>query len=89
MVVCECVLSDNIRKHIRIIQKKLQMDSSFSSRSDTVKMLLKYMVSDVDGLSINDLILIDDYFTEHPTFLYEFNNDFMMSATFNSDSHFG
>ncbi len=89
MIVCECILSDNARKHISIIQKKLQKDSSLLSKSDTVEILLKYIVSDVDGISVDDLILIDDYFSVHPSFLHAFYNDFMLSATFNSYSYSG
>jgi len=89
MIVCECILSDNARKHISIIQKKLQKDSSLLTKSDTVEILLKYIVSDVDGVSVDDLILIDDYFSDHPSFLHAFYNDFMLSATFNSDSYSG
>ncbi len=67
----------------------LQKDSTLSSRSDTIEMLVKYIVSDVDKISVNDLIVIDDYFSEHPSFLHAFFNDFMLSATFNSYSYFG
>jgi hypothetical protein len=54
-----------------------------------VEILLKYIVSDVDGISVDDLILIDDYFSVHPSFLHAFYNDFMLSATFNSHSYSG
>ena len=87
MVICECILSDNTFDHLKIVQKILQKDFSLSSRSDTVEMLLKYIVSDVDKISVNDLIVIDDYFSEHPSFLHTFFNDFMLSATFNSNSY--
>jgi len=82
MIVCECILSDDTHKHIRIIQKILQKDYSSLGMSDTVAMLLRYIISDVDMVSVNDLFLIDDYFLEHPLFLYQFKNDVMMSATF-------
>jgi len=82
MIVCEYILSDDTHKHIRIIQKILQKDYSSLGMSDTVAMLLRYIISDVDVVSVNDLILIDDYFLEHPLFLYQFKNDVMMSATF-------
>ena len=87
MVLCECILSDNTLEHIKTIQKILQKDSTLSSRSDTIEMLVKYIVSDVDKISVNDLIVIDDYFSEHPSFLHTFFNDFMLSATFNSNSY--
>jgi len=89
MIVCECILSDDTHRHINTVQKKLQKNSSLTGRSDTVEILLKYIVSDVDGISRNDLILINDYFSEHPSFLHAFYNDFMISATFNRDSYFG
>ena len=87
MVLCECILSDNTLEHLKTIQKILQKDSTLSSRSDTIEMLVKYIVSDVDKISVNDLIVIDDYFSEHPSFLHTFFNDFMLSATFNSNSY--
>ncbi len=83
MVLCECILSDNTLEHLKIIQKMLQKDSTLSGRSDTIEMLVKYIVSDVDKISVNNLIVIDDYFSEHPSFLHAFFNDFMLSATFN------
>ncbi len=83
MVICECILSDNTLEHLKIVQKMLQKDLSLSGRSDTIEMLVKYIVSDVDKISVNDLIVIDDYFSEHPSFLHAFFNDFMLSATFN------
>ncbi len=86
MVICECVLSDHTLKHLEIIQNILQKNSSFSTRSDTVEILLRYIVSDIDTLSLDDLVLVDDYFSEHPAFLYAFYNDIMMSATFYFDS---
>ena len=89
MVICECILSDNTLEHLKTIQKMLQKDLSLSGRSDTIEMLVKYIVSDVDKISENDLIVIDDYFSEHPSFLHAFFNDFMLSATFNSYSNFG
>jgi len=89
MVICECILSDNTLDHLKIVQKILQKDLTLSGRSDTVEMLLKYIVSDVDGVPVHNLILIDDYFSEHPSFLHAFYNDFMLSATFNSYSYFG
>jgi len=87
MVICECILSDNTLDHLKIIQRMLQKDLSLSGRSDTIEMLVKYLVSDVDKISVNDLIVIDDYFSEHPLFLHSFYNDFMLSATFNSNSY--
>ena len=87
MAICECVLSDGILDHLTTVQKLLHKDSSISSRSETIEILLKFIVSDVDGISVNDLILIDDYFSTHPSFLHAFYNDFMMSATFISDSY--
>jgi len=87
MVICECILSDNTLDHLKIIQRMLQKDLSLSGRSDTIEMLVKYLVSDVDKISVNDLIAIDDYFSEHPSFLHTFFNDFMLSATFNSNSY--
>ena len=89
MVTCECILSDNTLDHLKIVQKILQKDIHLSGRSDTIEMLVKYIVSDVDKIPVHDLIVIDDYFSEHPSFLHEFYNDFMLSATFNSDSYFG
>jgi hypothetical protein len=89
MVICECILSDNTLEHLKIVQKMLQKDLSLSDRSDTIEMLVKYIVSDVDKISVNDLVVIDDYFSEHPSFLHAFFNDFMLSATFNSNSYFG
>jgi len=89
MVICECILSNNTLEHLKIVQKMLQKDLSLSGRSDTIEMLVKYIVSDVDKISVNDLIVIDDYFSEHPSFLHAFFNDFMLSATFNSNSYFG
>jgi len=83
----ECVLSDGVLDHLATVQKLLHKDSSISSRSETVEILLKYIVFDVDKISVNDLILIDDYFSAHPSFLHTFYNDFMMSATFISDSY--
>ncbi len=78
-----------ILEHIEILQKVLKKGSSASDRSETIEILLKYIVSDVNNISINDLMLIDDYFSDHPSFLHSFYNDFMISATFNSDSYFG
>jgi len=89
MVLCECILSDNTLEHLKTIQKMLQKGFTLSSRSDTIEMLVKYIVSDVDKISVNDLVVIDDYFSEHPSFLHAFFNDFMLSATFNSNSYFG
>ena len=89
MAFCECILSDTTLKHIEILQKILQKDSSIAGRSETVEILLKFIISDVNDISVNDLILIDDYFSEHPSFLHAFYNDFMLSATFNSGSYFG
>jgi len=57
-----------------------------AARSETVEILLNYIVSNVHNISKNDLILIDNYFSDHPSFLHAFYNDFMMSATFVSDS---
>ncbi len=89
MIICECILSNNTLEHLKIVQKMLQKDLSLSGRSDTIEMLVKYIVSDVDKISVNDLIVIDDYFSKHPSFLHAFYNDFMLSATFNSNSYFG
>ena len=89
MAFRECILSDTTLEHIQILQKILKKGSSASDRSETMEILLKYIVSDVDRISVNDLILIDDYFSAHPSFLHAFYNDFMISATFNSDSDFG
>jgi len=86
---CECILSDTTLKHLEILQKILQKDTSTSGRSETVEILLNYIVSNVHNISVNDLILIDDYFSDHPSFLHAFYNDFMISATFVSDSDFG
>ncbi len=88
MVLCECILSDTTLEHLKTIQKMLQKDSTLSGRSDTIELLVKYIVSDVDKISVNDLIVVDDYFSEHPSFLHTFFNDFMLSATFNSNSYF-
>jgi hypothetical protein len=85
MVLCECILSDTTLEHLKTIQKILQKDSTLSGRSDTIELLVKYIVSDVDKISVNNLIVIDDYFSEHPSFLHTFFNDFMLSATFNSN----
>jgi len=82
MVVCECILSDNTLKHLKIIQKILQKCPSFSSRTNTMEILLRYIVCDIDKISLDDLVLVDEYFLEHSAFLYAFNNDVMMSATF-------
>ena len=82
MVVCECILSDNTLKHLKIIQKMFQKCHPFSSETNTMEILLRYIVCDIDKISLDDLVLVDDYFLEHPTFLYAFNNDVMMSATF-------
>ena len=87
MVVCECILSDSTMEHVETVQKILQKNSSLSGRSDAVEILLRYILSDVDELSVSDLILIDDYFLEHPSFLHEFYNDIMMSANIYSDSY--
>ena len=85
MSLCECILSDYTVEHLKNIQKILEMNSSVSGRSDAVRILLKYIVSDVNDISVNDLILIDDYFLEHPSFLHAFYDDVMMSASFYSD----
>jgi len=85
MVICECIFSDNTLEHLETVQNILQKDSSLLGRSDAVKLLLRYILSDVDSISVNDLILIDDYFLEHPSFLRAFYDDVMMSATFYSD----
>ncbi len=88
MALCECILSDTTLEHILILQKILKKDSSMCGRSETVEILLKYIVSNVNEITVNDLILIDDYFSAHPSFLHAFYNDFMVSATFNSNSYF-
>ena len=87
MAICECILSDDTLQHLKTVQKILQKNFSLSNRSDTVELLLRYIVSDVDEISVNDLTLIDDYFLEHPSFLRIFYNDIMMSATFHSSSY--
>ena len=87
MAMCECILSDNTMKHLETVQKILQKDFSLSSRSDTVELLLRYIIYDVDKIPTNDLVLIDDYFLEHPSFLRTFYNDVMMSTTFHPDSY--
>ena len=86
MVICECILSDTTLKHLKTVQNILQKDSSFSDRSDVVEILLRYIVSDIDKISLDDIVLVDDYFLEHPSFLRAFYNDVMMSATFYLDS---
>ncbi len=88
MAFCECILSDSTLEHIQILQKILQKDSSICGRSETVAILLKYIVSNVNDIPVNDLILIDDYFSAHPSFLHAFYNDFMVSATFVSNPYF-
>jgi hypothetical protein len=88
MVLCECILSDTTLEHIQILQKILQKDPSMYGRSETVEILLKYIVSNVNDISVNDLILMDDYFSAHPSFLHAFYNDFMVSATFVSNPYF-
>ena len=87
MSICECILSDNTLEHLKNIQKILQMDDSLSNRSGVVELLLRYIVSDVDDISVNDLILADNYFLDHPSFLHAFYGDVVMSATFYSDSY--
>ena len=82
MVICECILSDETLNHVKILQKILHRDSDFQSRSQAIGLMIKYVVSDLDGISLDDLILLDDYFFSHPSFLYGFYNDVMMSATF-------
>jgi len=89
MAFCECILSDNTLDHLEILQNILQKGSSMSSRSETIEILLNYIVSNVHEISVNDLNLIDNYFSEHPSFLHAFYNDFMKSATFNLNSYFG
>jgi len=88
MALCECILSDTTLEHILILQKILKKDSSVCGRSETVEILLKYIVSNVNEIPVNDLILIDDYFSAHPSFLHAFYNDFMVSATFVSNPYF-
>ena len=87
MSLCECILSDNTLEHLKSVQKILHKDDSFSNRSDVVELLLRYIVSDIDTISVDALILIDDYFLEHPSFLHAFYDDVMMSATFYSESY--
>ena len=89
MAFCECILSENTLAHLEILQNILQKGSSMSDRSETIEILLNYIVSNVHEISVNDLNLIDNYFSEHPSFLHAFYNDFMKSATFNSNSYFG
>ncbi len=62
MSLCECILSDNTLEHLKTVQKILHKDDSASNRSDVVELLLRYIVSDVNDISVDDLILIDDYF---------------------------
>ena len=62
MAFCECILSDTTLEHLQILQKILQKNSSMSGRSETMEILLKYIVSNVNDISVNDLILIDVYF---------------------------
>ena len=87
MTICECILSDDTLQHLNTVQKILQKNFSLSSRSDTLELLLRYIVSDIDEIPVNDLALVDDYFLEHPSFLRIFYNDIMMSATFHSGSY--
>ncbi|MFQ5476021.1 MAG: hypothetical protein ACE5DT_03210 [Nitrosopumilus sp.] len=87
MVICECILSNHTLEHLETVQKILQNDSSVSESSGAIELLLRYILSDVDGISVNDLVLIDDYFSEHPSFLRAFYNDVMMSANLYSDSY--
>ncbi len=68
MALCECILSDTTLKHLEILQKILQKDSSMVGRSETVEILLNYIVSNVHDIPVNDLILIDNYFSDHPSF---------------------
>ena len=86
MVVCECILSENSVKHVEILQKILCMDSGTKSNSEILSMLLRYVVADPGDISIDDLILIDDYFSKHPAFLNQFYTDVMTSAIFYSNS---
>lgn len=81
MVICECILSDETLKHVKILQKMLDRDSTFQSRSQAIGLMLKYVVSDLDGVLLDDLLMLDDYFSSHPSFLYGFYHDVMMSAT--------
>ena len=83
MAICECILSDTTIDHLKILQKIFQKNNSIAERSEIVEILLKYIVSDVNNISVNNLILIDDYFSEYPSFLHSFYSDFMISATFN------
>ena len=85
MVVCECVLSENTLKHVKIVQNMLHNEADSRYGSDVFDMLLRYIISELDTIPVDDLILIDDYFTKHPSFLNEFYTDVMMSATFHSD----
>ena len=88
MSLCECILSDNTLEHLKAIHKILHKYDSLSNRSDVVELLLRYIVSDVNDISVDDLICIDDYFLEHPSFLHAFYDDVMMSATFYSESYY-
>ena len=88
MSLCECILSDNTLEHLKSVQKILHKNDSLSNRSDVVELLLRYIVSDVNDISVDDLIRIDDYFLEHPSFLHAFYDDVMMSATFYSESYY-
>ena len=87
MSLCECILSDNTLEHLKTVQKILHKDDSLSNRSDVVELLLRYIVSDVNDISVDDLILIDNYFLEHPSFLHAFYDNVMMSATFYLESY--
>ncbi|MFQ5782602.1 MAG: hypothetical protein ACE5GR_06060 [Nitrosopumilus sp.] len=78
-------MSDNSIKYIKTIQDLLQRQSSFRNGSDVFDILLRYVISEVDSIPINDLVLIDDYFSKHPAFLNVFLSDVMMSATSYSD----
>ncbi len=87
MAVCECIFSDNSFKHIQIIQKKLQKDHFTPTHSDVVGMLLRYIVFDYDMISLDDFVMVEQYFLDHPVFHYSFYNDVMMSATFDMEPY--
>lgn len=82
MAICECILSDDTFVHVEIIQKLLKKGSYIPNDSDVVEILLKYILSKSDIIPLDEFIIIDKYFLEHPDFLCSFYRDVMMSATF-------
>ena len=65
MVVCECVLSDSTLEHIDTIKKALE-ENSYFTHAELVEILVRYVLCDLDEISTDDLILIDDYFFLSP-----------------------